>query len=186
MSWAEKEQWLLDSGGYELSFSFCQSPKVGTVFKYSFSCTLICSRIGASCLWRGSQWKGEWGAVDSPVVSGMCVSHDVAVTGAMGDSWMVLPLEDSPVGDVWELLNLGLHRRLDKLVTVYCQTWLVPKTQFHPEISMWFLKLRRWEKEPRGGCCLVMHCINTLCRLRDQMPAIKARMLPKSVAVQLA
>lgn len=59
---------------------------------------------------------------DFPAASGMCVSHDVAVTGATGDLWMVLPLEDSPVGDVWELCNLGLHRRLDRLVTVYCQT----------------------------------------------------------------
>ena len=59
---------------------------------------------------------------DSPAVSGMCVSHEVAVTGTTGDSWAMRPLEDSPVGDVWELRTVDLHGRLGKLVTVYCQT----------------------------------------------------------------
>lgn len=54
---------------------------------------------------------------DSPAGSG--VSREVAVTGD-GDSRAVLPLEESPVGDVWELPNL--QRRSDKLVTVYFQT----------------------------------------------------------------
>lgn len=52
----------------------------------------------------------------------MCVSHEVVVTGTTGDSRVVLPLEASPVGDVWELRNLDLHWRSDKLVTVYCLT----------------------------------------------------------------
>lgn len=45
----------------------------------------------------------------------------VAVKGRTGASWVVLPLEDSPRGDAWELRDLDLHRRLDKLVAVHRQ-----------------------------------------------------------------